>query len=86
MPKTILTALLFLFTLNLTTAQELQNGQKRWSLDSPLTLEDFKIKTATDGDDAVYSQFLISHAVGGITFLKRNFNKNVETVYLGNAS
>ena len=86
MQKIILISILFLFTFNPATAQKLDNGQKPWDADKKLQLDDFKIKTSTDGDGSVYSQFLISHQVGKLNFLKRNFNRNVETIYLGNAS
>ncbi len=78
--------ILFLATIHLSFGQKLDNGQKQWSPDKKLKLDDFKIKTTRDGDGAVYSQFLISHQVGKLNFLKKNFNQNVETIYLGNAS
>ena len=85
--KTILIALIlgvipFLSVL----AQNLQEGQKRWSADSQLTIDDFMIKISDENNDPVYSQFVISHAINGFDFLKKNMNQKIENVFYGNAS
>lgn len=69
-----------------TFGQNLQEGQKRWSAEQKLTIDDFKIKISDDNNDAVYSQFMISHAIGGFDFMKRNLNRKIENIFLGNAS
>ncbi|MGB3774666.1 MAG: hypothetical protein WA951_05365 [Leeuwenhoekiella sp.] len=69
MKNTVFISILILLFPILAQGQELLDGQKRWSSNEKLTIDDFKIKTATSGDDAVYSQFLISYAVSGINFL-----------------
>lgn len=85
--KTFLIVLLFTIgTLTSATAQNLPEGQKRWSADSPLTTEDFRIKISDENADPVYSQFVISHAVNGFDFLKKNLNRKIDNVFYGNAS
>jgi len=69
-----------------TFGQNLQEGQKRWSSEQKLTIDDFKIKISDDNNDAVFSQFMISHAIGGFDFMKRNLNQKFENIFLGNAS
>lgn len=71
---------------NLSFGQELQDGQKRWSPYNKLTIDDFKIKISNKNNDAIYSQFMISHAIGGFDFMKRNLNQKIENIFLGNAS
>ena len=81
--------LIIIIILNNTTqsfAQELQDGQKRWSETLKLTVDDFKIKTSDNTNDAVYSQFMISHSLSGFDFMKRNLNKKIQNLFLGNAS
>lgn len=73
-------------TIASATAQNLQEGQKRWSADSPLTANDFRIKISDENNDPVYSQFVISHAINGFDFLKKNFNQRIDNVFYGNAS
>ncbi|UJH92800.1 hypothetical protein LZ575_10450 [Antarcticibacterium sp. 1MA-6-2] len=68
------------------SAQNLQEGQKRWSTESPLTIDDFQIKISDENNDPVYSQFVISHAISGFDFLKKNLNQKIENVFYGNAS
>jgi len=72
--------------LNLSFGQELQDGQKRWSWDKKLTIDDFKIKISDENNDAIFSQFMISHSLGGFDFMKRNLNQKIENIFLGNAS
>jgi hypothetical protein len=72
--------------LNLSFAQELLDGQKRWNSDIKLTINDFKIKISHKNNDAVFSQFMISHSIGGFDFMKRNLNQKIENIFLGNAS
>ncbi len=78
--------LLSVICLNLSFGQDLQEGQKRWSSDVKLTLDDFKIKTSGENNEAVYSQFMISHSINGFDFMKRNLNQKIENIFLGNAS
>lgn len=66
--------------------QELQEGQLRWSADHKLNLDDFKIKISTDQNEAVFSQFMISHALSGFDFMKRNLNQKIDNIFLGKAS
>ena len=72
--------------MNLIFGQNLQDGQKRWSSDQKLTIADFKIKISDENNDVVFSQFMISHAIGGFDFMKRNLNQKIENIFLGNAS
>ena len=72
--------------LNLSFAQELQDGQKRWSSEDKLTFEDFKIKVSNSNNELAYSQFMITHAIGGFDFMKKNMNQKVGNLFLGNAS
>lgn len=78
--------LLFTTLVNQVFAQNLVNGQKRWSANQKLNIADFKIKINDHNTDGVYSQFMISHAFGGFDFMKRNLNQKVENLFLGNAS
>lgn len=66
--------------------QELLDGQKRWSSENKLSINDFNIKVSDNYNEAIYSQFMISNQVGGFDFLKRNLNKKVQNLFLGNAS
>ncbi|MBU2938763.1 hypothetical protein KO494_04325 [Lacinutrix sp. C3R15] len=86
MNKIIIGLILIIGSMNLTFGQSLQEGQKRWSSEHKLTIDDFKIKISDDNNDAVYSQFMISHAIGGFDFMKRNLNQKIENIFLGNAS
>jgi len=72
--------------MNLIFGQNLQDGQKQWSSDQKLTISDFKIKISDENNDVVFSQFMISHAIGGFDFMKRNLNQKIENIFLGNAS
>lgn len=72
--------------LNLSFGQGLQDGQKRWSSSSKPTVADFKIKISNENNDAVYSQFMISHSINGFDFMKRNLNQKIGNLFLGNAS
>tara|TARA_R110002020_G_scaffold323714_2_gene539544 strand:+ start:6277 stop:6864 length:588 start_codon:yes stop_codon:yes gene_type:complete len=86
MDRIILGFLASVICFNLSFGQKLQEGQKRWSSDSKLKIEDFRIKIGDDNNDAVFSQFMISHSIGGLDFLKRNLNQKIENLFLGNAS
>ncbi|TYB76934.1 hypothetical protein [Bizionia myxarmorum] len=86
MNRIILGILVSAICLNFTFGQELQDGQKRWSSDTKLTIDDFKIKISDNSNDAVFSQFMISHAIGGFDFMKRNLNQKIGNIFLGNAS
>lgn len=66
--------------------QELQDGQKRWSAEEKLSLDDFKIKLSDTNNEAIYSQFYITHTIGGFDFMKKNINQKVGNIFLGNAS
>lgn len=72
--------------IQLNYAQELQEGQKRWSSESKLTLDDFKVKVSDTNNENAYSQFMITHAIGGLDFMKKNMNQKVGNIFLGNAS
>lgn len=78
--------ILALISFNLSFAQELQDGQKRWSSETKLSLDDFKIKVSDGTNEIAYSQFMITHAIGGLDFMKRNMNQKVGNIFLGNAS
>ncbi len=86
MNKIIIGLILIIGSMNQTFGQSLQEGQKRWSSEQKLTIDDFKIKISDENNDAVYSQFMISHAIGGFDFMKRNLNQKIENIFLGNAS
>jgi hypothetical protein len=86
MNRIIIGLILVISSLQLTFGQNLQEGQKRWNSDQKLTIEDFKIKISDENNDVVFSQFLISHAIGGFDFMKRNLNQKIENIFLGNAS
>ena len=66
--------------------QNLQEGKKRWSAEERLTVDDYKIKNSDINNEAVYSRFMISHAVSGFDFMKRNLNQRIVNLFLGNAS
>jgi hypothetical protein len=86
MKKIFLVIILSITCLNYSFSQELQNGEKRWSAEKKLTLNDFKIKTSDNSNQNIYSQFVISYSAKGFDFLKKNLNKNVENLFSGNAS
>ncbi|WP_111709835.1 hypothetical protein [Lutibacter citreus] len=86
MKRIFLGIIISIVCLNLSFGQELQDGQKRWSSSSKLTINDFKIKISDQNNDAVYSQFMISHSIGGFDFMKRNLNQKIGNLFLGNAS
>lgn len=41
--------------LNLSFGQKLQEGQKRWSSEKKLTVDDFKTKISDANNEAIYS-------------------------------
>lgn len=86
MNRIIIGLILLIISITETFGQNLQEGQKRWSTEQKLTIDDFKIKISDNSNDAVYSQFMISHAIGGFDFMKRNLNQKIENIFLGNAS
>ncbi|PQJ19571.1 hypothetical protein [Tenacibaculum sp. SG-28] len=86
MNKIIIGLILIIGSMNQIFGQSLREGQKRWSSEQKLTIDDFKIKISDENNDAVYSQFMISHAIGGFDFMKRNLNQKIENIFLGNAS
>ena len=86
MKRIFLRIILSVICLNFSFGQELQEGQKRWSSDSKLTIDDFKIKISDENNDVVFSQFMIYHSIGGFDFMKRNLNQKIGTIFLGNAS
>jgi len=86
MNKVLLGIILSFICFNLSIGQKLQEGQKRWSPDKKLTLDDFKIKISDENTDVIYSQFMISHSIGGLDFMKRNLNQKIGNIFLGNAS
>ena len=86
MNKIFLVFTICFLSLHSSIAQGLQEGQKRWSSESKLTIDDFKIKINDGNNEYVYSQFMISHAIGGFDFMKRNLNQKINNVFLGNAS
>ncbi|MBJ6366808.1 hypothetical protein [Snuella sedimenti] len=86
MNRIIIGLILTTGSLNLAFGQSLQEGQKRWSSDQKLSFEDFKIKISDENNDVIFSQFMISHAIGGFDFMKRNLNQKIENIFLGNAS
>lgn len=86
MNRIMIGLILTISSLQLTFGQNLQEGQKRWNTDQKLTIEDFKIKISDENNDIVFSQFMISHSIGGFDFMKRNLNQKIENIFLGNAS
>lgn len=78
--------ILSIICLNLSFGQKLQDGQKRWSSEKKLTVNDFKIKISDENNEAIYSQFVISYSAQGFDFLKRNLNNKIGNVFFGNAS
>lgn len=86
MNRIVIGLILTISSINVTFGQNLQEGQKRWSSDQKLTIEDFKIKISDENNDIVFSQFMISHSIGGFDFMKRNLNQKIENIFLGNAS
>ncbi|WP_299382043.1 hypothetical protein [uncultured Lacinutrix sp.] len=86
MKKIFLSFILITACLNSSFSQELQDGQKRWSSSSKLSIDDFKIKIGAEDNDAIYSQFMVTHSIGGFDFMKRNLNQKIENLFLGNAS
>ncbi|TXK72358.1 hypothetical protein [Mesonia sp. HuA40] len=86
MKRIFLRIILSVICLNFSFGQELQEGKKRWSSDSKLTIDDFKIKISDENNDVVFSQFMISHSIGGFDFMKRNLNQKIGNIFLGNAS
>lgn len=86
MKREILLLLFLIGTINLILSQNLLEGQKRWSQKERLTIEDFKIKISDNNNEPIYSQFVISHKISGIDFIKRNLNQKIENIFLGNAS
>ncbi|MDO6598729.1 hypothetical protein [Tenacibaculum sp. 1_MG-2023] len=82
----ILGIILSIACLNLIFGQELQEGQKRWSSENKLTIDDFKIKISDNNNEAIYSQFVISYSAQGFDFLRRNLNNRIGNLFLGNAS
>ncbi|PWG04019.1 hypothetical protein [Polaribacter aquimarinus] len=86
MKEKILGIILSIICLNLSFGQELQDGQKRWSSEKKLTIDDFKIKISDENNEDIYSQFMISYSAQGFDFLKRNLNSKIGNLFLGNAS
>ncbi|MBE7628707.1 hypothetical protein [Tenacibaculum piscium] len=86
MKEKILGIILSIVCLNLSFGQKLQDGQKRWSSEKKLTIDDFKIKINDQNNEGIYSQFVISSSAQGFDFLKRNLNNKIENIFLGNAS
>lgn len=84
--KLVIVLFITISSINLSVGQNLQNGQKRWSSTQKLTVEDFKIKISNENNNAVFSQFMISHTISGFDFMKRNLNQKIENIFLGNAS
>ncbi|MBP2831562.1 hypothetical protein J8281_05115 [Aquimarina sp. U1-2] len=86
MNRIIIWLILTFSSTHISFGQDLQNGQKRWSPDQKLTVEDFKIRISDKNNDVVFSQFMMSHAISGFDFMKRNLDQKIENIFLGNAS
>ncbi|WP_289022858.1 hypothetical protein [uncultured Salegentibacter sp.] len=86
MRKIIFSFIVIIGSLNQTFGQRLQEGQIQWDSEKRLSIEDFKIKMGDKNNDAVFSQFMISHEIGGFDFMKRNLNQTIENIFIGNAS
>lgn len=84
--RVLLGLILSVIFIHFNFGQELQDGQKRWSSDNKLTLDDFKIKVSDTNNEVAYSQFMMTHAISGLDFMKKNMNQKVENIFLGNAS
>ncbi|MBI6118626.1 hypothetical protein [Salegentibacter maritimus] len=86
MRKIIFSFIVIIGSLNQTFGQRLQEGQIQWDSEKRLSIEDFKIKMDDKNNDAVFSQFMISHEIGGFDFMRRNLNQTIENIFIGNAS
>ncbi len=86
MNRILIGLILTVSSVNVAFGQNLPDGQIRWSSDQKLSIDNFKIKISNDNNDAVFSQFMVSHAIGGFDFMKRNLNQKIENIFLGNAS
>lgn len=86
MQKTVYLLLFILISIKLVTAQQLENGQKRWSATHKLTVRDFKLKPLVSKNEAAYSQFIIAHKINALDAMKRNLNQRVENLFHGRGS
>jgi hypothetical protein len=83
--KVLIALMLFVFCNNI-FAQQLQEGELRWSATRRLVESDFMIKVSSIKNTPIYSQFIIRHQIGGFDFLKKNLNQKIENVFFQNAS
>ena len=85
--KTGIITLILLQIYCLAFGQKLEDGKIRWNENLKLELADFKIKTDSKSIEPVFSQFtLMSNPISHLELFKRNFNKKVENIFMGNAS
>ena len=83
--KLTICSILFLLCSNI-FAQQLHEGQLRWSSTRKLVESDFKIKVSSIKNTPIFSQFTIGHTIGGLDFFRKNFNQKIDNIFLGDAS
>jgi hypothetical protein len=57
-----------------------------WSPTSPLTVDDFAIKTKNGESHSSFAQFSVDYQVGGFDFMAKNLNKRVRNYIIRSAS
>ena len=86
MKKALFMLFIFVNFINSIVAQELVNGQKRWSITDKLTIQDFKFNPPVASQEIAYSQFIIAHKVNAFDAMKRNLNQRVDNIFHGRGS
>jgi hypothetical protein len=78
---------LFILITNSLFAQVALDDEKKWSATYKLNELDYKIKISSQKNTPIYSQFVIrTVSISGFDLFKKNLNKKVENVFMGNAS
>ena len=86
MKKALFMLFIFVNFINAIVAQELVNGQKRWSITDKLTIQDFKFSPPVSSQEIAYSQFIIAHKINAFDAMKRNLNQRVDNIFHGRGS
>ena len=86
MKKALFILFIFVNFVNAIVAQELVNGQKRWSITDKLTIQDFKFSPPVSSQEIAYSQFIIAHKINAFDAMKRNLNQRVDNIFHGRGS